>query len=85
MSAENKRFWCTACQRYSFLCGKCGNNSCNGGSGKLLDGSPCDQCESAYQQDMAAPQIREWCKCDPARYDSDRICLYCDMPEKGSK
>lgn len=29
--------------------------------------------------------VREWCKCETPRYDSDRICMYCDMPEKGSK
>lgn len=30
------------------VCGKCGNNCCNGGFGKLPDGSKCDACPSAY-------------------------------------
>lgn len=30
------------------ICGKCGNNSCNGGYGTLPDGSKCDACPSAY-------------------------------------
>ncbi len=30
------------------ICGKCGNNCCNGGYGTLPDGSKCDACPSAY-------------------------------------
>jgi hypothetical protein len=30
------------------MCGKCGNNCCNGGYGTLEDGSTCDMCPSAY-------------------------------------
>ena len=30
------------------VCGKCGNNCCNGGYGTLPDGSTCDACPSAY-------------------------------------
>lgn len=32
------------------VCGKCGNNCCNGGYGKLRDGSECDACPSAYEK-----------------------------------
>jgi hypothetical protein len=30
------------------VCGKCGNNCCNGGYGTLPDGKTCDACPSAY-------------------------------------
>lgn len=30
------------------ICGKCGNNACNGGYGTLPNGSQCDACPSAY-------------------------------------
>lgn len=33
----------------------------------------------------AGGSIREWCKCEVARFDSDKICMYCDMPRKDSK
>jgi hypothetical protein len=45
-------FWdyCTHCDRRMVRCGKCGNNSCNGGYGTLADGSQCDACPSAYDK-----------------------------------
>jgi hypothetical protein len=38
---------CPACGPM-VICGKCGNNCCNGGYGVLADGSDCDACPSAY-------------------------------------
>lgn len=35
------------------ICGKCGNNCCNGGYGELVDGSQCDACPSAYDKQDA--------------------------------
>ena len=55
-------FFCELCDRWTFLCGKCGNNACNGGTGKVfVDGEliPCDQCESAYQLDINTPQPKD--------------------------
>jgi hypothetical protein len=42
--------WCELCQVNGIICGKCGNNCCNGGYGTLRDGSPCDVCPSAYTE-----------------------------------
>lgn len=50
-------FWtdCEMCGRM-VVCGKCGNNSCNGGYGALPDGSDCDACTFAYDmQDDGEP------------------------------
>jgi hypothetical protein len=41
--------WCDLCQRRIVMCGKCGNNCCNGGHGTLKDGSECDACNAAYE------------------------------------
>lgn len=38
---------CEMCGRM-VVCGKCGNNCCNGGYGTLRDGAKCDACPSAY-------------------------------------
>jgi len=35
------------------VCGKCGNNCCNGGYGALPDGGTCDACPSAYEMQEA--------------------------------
>jgi hypothetical protein len=43
----HKWFDCEICGR-AVLCGKCGNNCCNGGYGTLPDGSQCDKCPEAY-------------------------------------
>jgi hypothetical protein len=40
--------FCPLCCGWMVVCGKCGNNCCNGGYGELPDGSPCDACPSAY-------------------------------------
>ncbi len=42
-------YWsdCEMCGRV-VVCGKCGNNCCNGGYGTLPDGLKCDACPSAY-------------------------------------
>lgn len=39
--------WCDHCQRMVVICGKCGNNTCNGGHG-IVDGESCDRCDEAY-------------------------------------
>lgn len=31
------------------ICGTCGNNCCNGGSGESPDGGRCPDCKSAYE------------------------------------
>ena len=46
---NNYRSYCEHCQSDVIICGKCGNNTCNGGYGEV-DGVQCDQCPSAYQQ-----------------------------------
>lgn len=43
--------YCSLCEREMVVCGKCGNNTCNGGYGTLKDGSLCDACPSAYELD----------------------------------
>ena len=40
--------YCDLCGHDIVICGKCGNNTCNGGYG-TVDGKECDACESAYQ------------------------------------
>ena len=42
-------FWeyCTMCEHDVVICGKCGNNTCNGGYGSIA-GVICDACPSAY-------------------------------------
>src|SRR5271157_6434710 len=40
--------FCALCGGWTTICGKCGNNCCNGGYGTLADGSTCDACPSAY-------------------------------------
>jgi hypothetical protein len=39
--------FCDHCDGPMVLCGKCGNNTCNGGYGEVL-GVLCDACPSAY-------------------------------------
>lgn len=46
-------FKCGCCGD-AVLCGKCGNNACNGGYGTLPDGSTCDACPTAYDIQNAA-------------------------------
>jgi len=40
--------YCNHCNARVVICGTCGNNTCNGGHGTLLDGSDCPDCKSAY-------------------------------------
>ena len=40
--------YCSHCEMETFICGKCGNNTCNGGYGEI-DNKKCDQCPSAYE------------------------------------
>lgn len=47
--------YCDHCERHVVICGKCGNNCCNGGHG-MVDGVECDACPSAYaKQDVELP------------------------------
>lgn len=39
--------FCGGCDCFMIICGKCGNNSCNGGSGEV-NGKPCPDCDDAY-------------------------------------
>lgn len=45
-----KHYWtyCTMCEHNVVICGKCGNNCCNGGYGEI-DGVTCTACPSAYK------------------------------------
>ena len=47
MKTRHKLSYCGACQTLMVLCGACGNNSCNGGSGEV-HGEPCQDCSNAY-------------------------------------
>jgi hypothetical protein len=52
---QHGHFWayCGHCQRPIVICGNCGNNCCNGGSGEYADGSKCEICNDAYDfQDL---------------------------------
>lgn len=44
-----EHYWnyCSHCEHDVVICGKCGNNTCNGGYGEV-DGKQCDACPSAY-------------------------------------
>ncbi len=46
----DKHYWlhCSLCDHEVVICGKCGNNTCNGGYGEV-DGKECDVCPSAYE------------------------------------
>lgn len=46
----NRIVYCEFCERKALICGKCGNNTCNGGYG-VVDGVECDQCPIAYKED----------------------------------
>lgn len=41
--------YCPTCETMMVICPQCGNNSCNGGSGTLKDGTRCAVCDLAYQ------------------------------------
>ena len=40
--------YCTMCEHNVVICGKCGNNCCNGGYGTVC-GADCTACPSAYK------------------------------------
>ena len=45
-----EHYWsyCEHCDHDVVICGKCGNNTCNGGYGEV-DAKECDTCPSAYE------------------------------------
>ena len=45
---EHRWEFCDHCDHDVVICGKCGNNTCNGGYG-TIDGKECDECNSAYE------------------------------------
>lgn len=47
-TSEHSWQYCKLCGHDVVICWKCGNNSCNGGSGKIND-VDCDECDSAYE------------------------------------
>jgi hypothetical protein len=55
--SEHNHHWdyCDHCQTSMVICGKCGNNCCNGGYGEV-DGIQCDACPSAYDMQDAGDQ-----------------------------
>jgi len=61
MDKKALHFWeyCSLCERIIVVCGTCGNNCCNGGHGKLRDGTACPDCKSAYEmQDRRFDQAK---------------------------
>ena len=56
MKNKFKHYWsvCKICGPM-VICGKCGNNCCNGGYGYLENGETCDACPSAY--DMQSTKL----------------------------
>jgi hypothetical protein len=58
--ATRQHYWsyCSHCRRRVVICGKCGNNCCNGGYGEIPSPEPetmmqCDVCPSAYDMQDA--------------------------------
>ena len=51
--------WCSLCRTLMVVCGKCGNNCCNGTYGELEDGTLCQECPTAYDI-----QEKEWVQTD---------------------
>ena len=60
--------WCDQCEDWFIRCPKCGNNSCNGGSGEV-DGEDCDVCSLSHSYQSLA-EDRESIK-KPAYVPSD--------------
>ena len=58
---NHKWAYCDHCSVDTVYCGKCGNNTCNGGYGILPDGSDCDVCEDAYkfEQITTLPPLKD--------------------------
>lgn len=56
----SKHYWsyCDHCERMMVICGTCGNNCCNGGTGEVMGPEPyttitCPDCNSAYELQSA--------------------------------
>ncbi len=47
--------YCNLCFEDIVVCGNCGNNTCNGGQG-FVNGSPCPDCNSAYDIYLAGDE-----------------------------
>jgi hypothetical protein len=54
-AVKHKWSYCDLCECHITLCGTCGNNVCNAGSG-TVNGEPCQDCESSYQEWIANPE-----------------------------
>ena len=52
MMNKNYKSYCEMCEKDVVICGKCNNNTCNGGYG-TIDGVKCDQCPEAYKEAFA--------------------------------
>ena len=66
MISDNKdplslHYWsyCETCDDNIVKCGYCGNNCCNGGYGKLDDGSACPHCPSAYEKQNTECELQD--------------------------
>lgn len=90
--------YCDHCGHDVVICGKCGNNTCNGGHG-TVDGGECDVCESAYELYLKSmtnidsannQQLREfWIVKSPAGlqafdhpYDARAYCYSKNLPKE---
>lgn len=53
-----EHYWdyCHLCEHDVVICGKCGNNTCNGGYGEI-NGEECDACPSAYDLYLGTPKV----------------------------
>ena len=47
--------YCGLCDAPYVICGRCGNNCCNGGTGNVEDGTECG-CAEAYALQQAGPE-----------------------------
>ena len=65
--------WCELCEAVFVRCPKCGNNTCNGGSGDI-NGKRCDMCGATYQ--YAKLFDRTGCElCDHWRKTDGGFCV----------
>ena len=56
---NHTRAYCQLCEGWAVICKTCGNDSCNGGCGKLDDGTDCPDCQEAYEIMMNPPLLME--------------------------
>ena len=61
---DKPHYWCFCnhCDAAIVVCGRCGNNCCNGGYGEEIDQesgelTPCRLCPSAYKMNREKPPI----------------------------